>query len=144
MQPRPAIPPRLVSRLRPCDPRVVSHQSPVSAHQSLTSLESADPRRLLSNKQNAPVSPSEAALTSHFQLIEKSYTLSPVESALTVMSPATPLESALTKTRGGGGPLLSSNAIPPLSFLTVTHCNFRNSFLFTVMQNAAPAYPLSG
>src|SRR5260370_1315722 len=87
MQPRPAIPPRLVSRLRPCDPRVASHQSPVSAHQSLNSLESADPRRLLSNKQNAPISPSESALTNHFQLIEKSDTLSPVESAITIMPP---------------------------------------------------------
>ena len=95
-QTHPAIPPQPGPCFHP-------HESPVTSHQSLTSLESAVPSRLLSSKQNAPVSPSESALTNRFQLIEKSDSLSPVESALTAMSPATPLESALTKTGGVGG-----------------------------------------
>jgi hypothetical protein len=95
-QTRPAIPAQPHARPYP-------RESPVTSHQSLSLLESAVPIRLLSNKQNAPVSPSESALKNHFQLIEKSYTLSPVESALTAMPPATPLESALTKIGGVGG-----------------------------------------
>src|SRR5712664_2503639 len=68
----------------------------------LTPLESADPVCLLISIIHAPVTPLESALTSPSQLTENTATLSPAESALTQLSPATPLECALTKNMGGG------------------------------------------
>src|SRR5712664_387374 len=69
----------------------------------LTPLESAVPISILISILNAPITSLESALTSHSQLIENTATLSLAESALTDFSPATPLESALTKNIGGGG-----------------------------------------
>src|SRR5712664_2766157 len=68
----------------------------------LTPLESADPVCLLISIIHAPVTPLESALTSPSQLTENTATLSPAETALTQLSPATPLECALTKNMGGG------------------------------------------
>jgi hypothetical protein len=69
----------------------------------LTPLEGADPVLLPYSKQIAPLTPLDSALPSDSQPAENKATLSPVECALTRLSPATPLESALTKNTGGGG-----------------------------------------
>ncbi len=79
----------------------------------LTPLESADPTYLLISIIIAPVTPLESALTSPSQLTENTATLSPTESALTEISPATPLESALTKNMGGGGLSFSGHSSSP-------------------------------
>jgi hypothetical protein len=68
----------------------------------LSPLECAVPNDLPISILYAPVTSLESALTSHFQVAENTATLSPVECALTRLSPATPLESALTKTPGVG------------------------------------------
>src|SRR5712664_1489296 len=70
----------------------------------LTPLECAVPISILYSKQRPPVNSLESALTSYSQLTENTATLSPAESALTQLSPATPLECALTKNTRGGGP----------------------------------------
>src|SRR5713226_9333333 len=69
----------------------------------LTPLECAVPLSILYSKQSRPVTSLESALTSHSQLVENTATLSPVECALTSLSPATPLECAVPKKLGGGG-----------------------------------------
>jgi len=71
--------------------------------ESLSPLGSALADCLPSDKQKESVTSLESAFTNHFQLAEKSATLTPAQSALTDMSPATALESALTKNRGDGG-----------------------------------------
>ncbi len=72
------------------------------AHQVvLNPLESAVPKNMPISIQIAPVTSLECALTSHFELIENTATLSLAESALTSISLARPLESALTKNTGG-------------------------------------------
>ena len=80
----------------------------------LTPLESAVPISILISILNAPITSLESALTSHSQLIENTATLSLAESALTNLSPATSLKSALTKTPGVGGEadLLSPQVSP--------------------------------
>src|SRR5260370_16121880 len=71
----------------------------------LTPLESTVPMSILISIQRAPLTSLESALTSRSQLTENTAALSLVESALTSISPASPLESTLTKTTGGeGGP----------------------------------------
>src|SRR5713226_5095897 len=70
----------------------------------LTPLECAVPLSILYSKQSRPVTSLESALTSHSQLVENTATLSPVECALTSLSPATPLECAVPEKTGGGGP----------------------------------------
>ena len=70
----------------------------------LTPLESAVLRSIPISIQIAPVASLECALTNHFQLIENTAALSLAESALTSIPLASPLESALTKNTGGGGP----------------------------------------
>src|SRR5712692_7302932 len=70
----------------------------------LTRLECAVPLSILYSKQSRPVTSLESALTSQPQLVENTATLSPVECALTSLSPATPLECAVPKNLGGGGP----------------------------------------
>src|SRR5260370_5038668 len=67
----------------------------------LTPLECAVPSRIPISIQDAPGNPLESALTSHSQPVENTATLSLLECALTRLSPATPLESALTKNRSG-------------------------------------------
>src|SRR5712664_1201270 len=80
----------------------------------LTPLESAVPQCTFISKQMAPLTPLESALTSHPQLVENTATLSLVEYALTNLSPATSLESALTTPPGVGGEadLLSPQVSP--------------------------------
>jgi hypothetical protein len=68
----------------------------------LTPLGCAVPISILYSKHRPPVNSLESALTSYSQLTENTATLSPAESALTQLSPATPLECALTKNMGGG------------------------------------------
>jgi len=97
----------------------------------LTPLESAVPQCTFISKQMAPLTPLESALTSHPQLVENTATLSLVEYALTNLSPATSLESALTKTPGVGGyssdsgtrhlPLISRHYTQVLSFHILAH-----------------------
>jgi hypothetical protein len=67
----------------------------------LTPSKSLGPTQLLSYQHIAPVTPLKSALTRHSQITENTATLSLAESALTDISLATPLESALTKTPGG-------------------------------------------
>jgi hypothetical protein len=69
----------------------------------LTPLGWADPMVLLYSKQIASVTSLESALPSHSEVTENTATLSPVEFALTRLSPATPLECAVPKNTGGGG-----------------------------------------
>jgi len=88
-----------ISSLKP----LTSALAAVPQNAPITPLECAVRSRLLSAKQKAPGTPLESALTSHFQFIENACTLSPAESTLTDMSPATLLESALTKMGGVGG-----------------------------------------
>src|SRR6266851_5850685 len=76
----------------------------------LTPLECAVPRSILISILSARINPLESALTSHSQLIENTATLSPAECAVTSNSLANPLECALTKNTGGGGPFLSSRS----------------------------------
>src|SRR5260370_4745836 len=70
----------------------------------LTRLECAVPSSILYSKQRPPVTSLESALTSHSQLVENTATLSPVECALTSLSPATPLECAVPEKTVGGCP----------------------------------------
>jgi len=78
----------------------------------LTPLECAVPGRIPISIQSAPGNPLESALTSHSQTVENTATLSLLECALTRLSPATPLESALTKNRAGGGSLFWFRSSP--------------------------------
>jgi hypothetical protein len=71
-----------------------------------TPLESALPDCLPSCKQIAPLSPLEPTHTSPSQITENPATLSLAKSALTRLPPANPLQSALTKNSGVGGPFL--------------------------------------
>jgi hypothetical protein len=72
----------------------------------LTPLESAYPTSIPISILIWPVTPLESALIRPSQLAENTATLSLSESALTRFSPASPLDSALTKnTQGGGSPL---------------------------------------
>lgn len=89
----------------PRQPRVwlPLRQSMLTGQESLSLSESALTSCLPSAKQNAPITSLESALTSHFQLVENTCTLTHAESALTDMTPATSLESALTRNRGVGG-----------------------------------------
>ncbi len=68
----------------------------------LTPLECAVPSCIPISIQSTPVNPLESALTSYSQPTENTATLSSLESALTHISPASSLESALTKTPGVG------------------------------------------
>src|SRR5260370_36607288 len=70
----------------------------------LTRLECAVSSSILYSKQNQPVTSLESALTSRSQLVENTATLSLVECALTRLSSATPLECAVPKKVGAGGP----------------------------------------
>jgi hypothetical protein len=112
-QTRAAVPLPPGSRLPPHPSRVAVHRPAPTSSGSRSPLGSALPSCLLSNEQKAPGTPldlcafarclrEESALTSHFQPTERSATLSHAESALTDMSPATALESALTKNWGVG------------------------------------------
>ncbi len=95
-------------------PQVTIHRNASIWSGPLSPLGSALADRLLSYKQKTLVTPLESAFTNRFQLAEKSATLTLAKSALTDMSPATALESALTKNRGGGGtdgPLLHIAAL---------------------------------
>jgi hypothetical protein len=76
----------------------------------LNLLESALPSCLLSYKYSAPITPLKSALTPHSQLAENTATLSPALSALTTISPVTPLDSAFTKNIRGG------DTFPPACF----------------------------
>src|SRR5260370_32256988 len=78
----------------------------------LTPLECPFPSLILTSIQSAPGNPLESALTSHSQTVENTATLSLLECALTRLSPATPLESALTKNRAGGGSLFWFRSSP--------------------------------
>src|SRR5260370_9331006 len=86
----------------------------------LTPLECKDPRCIPINIQRVLVTSLESALTSHSQVIEKTATLTLVESALTRNSLVTPLECALTENTGVGGGVLKF-------FLFIL---FRTLFLF--------------
>src|SRR5712664_2406467 len=77
----------------------------------LTPLECAVPICLPIRILNARVTPLKSALTSPSQLTENTATLSLVECALTALSPATPLQSALTKNTGGWGALSQSASL---------------------------------
>jgi hypothetical protein len=79
----------------------------------LTPSESALTICLPYRKQIVSVSPLESALASHSQLTENTATLSLEESALTRLAPASPLESALTKTPGVGGHSSHSGRVTP-------------------------------
>jgi hypothetical protein len=72
----------------------------------LTPSESALPSCLLFYKQIASISPLESSLTGRSQIIENPATLSLADSAVTRLPPASSLESALTKNKGGGGAIL--------------------------------------
>src|SRR6266849_3564735 len=74
----------------------------------LTPLECAVPISILISILSARINSLESALTSRSQLIENTTTLSLLECALMRFSPATPLECAVTKNTGVGGPFLSS------------------------------------
>ena len=125
----------------------------------LTSSESALPKSILISILNAPITPLESALASHSHLIENTATLSRSESALTTFSPASPLESALTKNTGGGAhssdsatrhsPLIARHYTQVLCFHTIAHsfalsCAHENanSFVFkrfrTLRQKTQP------
>src|SRR5229473_2282368 len=129
----------------------------------VTPLECVLPLSILISILNAPLTPLESALTSPSHLIENTATLSLLESALTRFSPATPLESALTKNTGVGGlpswneftpseaeaQLVSRRCIQVLSFHTLAHsvalfCTLQklNSFIFkrfrTLRQKTQP------
>ena len=83
----------------------------------LTPLESAVPSCIPISIQSTPVNPLESALTSYSQPTENTATLSSLESALTHISPASSLESALTKTPGVG--VAGSRALPENSLENV-------------------------
>src|SRR6266849_2719381 len=70
----------------------------------LTPLESALTDCYLSYKQNAPVSPLNSALTNASHLPESTHFETACFHILPRTSLATPLDSALTKNIGGGGP----------------------------------------
>src|SRR5713226_9601083 len=72
----------------------------------LTPLDCTVPINILYSKQKLPITSLKSALTSHFQLVENTATLSPVECALTRLSPATPLECAVPEKTGGRGLVL--------------------------------------
>jgi|SRR5579859_5365481 len=77
---------------------------------SLTPLESALTDCYLSCKQNALLSPLESALTNPSHLPDSAHLKTLCFDTLSDHCPVTPLESALTKNRGGGG-------YPPQSLL---------------------------
>ena len=79
----------------------------------LTPLEYAVPSIILYSKQRPPVTSLESALTSHSQPTENTATLSPVECALTRLSPATPLECAVPEKTGEGAHSFHSGNSPP-------------------------------
>ncbi len=97
----------------------------------LTPLECAVPGRIPISIQSAPGNPLESALTSHSQPVENTATLSLLECALTRLSPATPLESALTKNRpvGEGPHLVPEPATHHLSLAAIL-----KFFLFTLLR----------
>src|SRR5713226_8617581 len=82
----------------------------------LTRLDSALTDCCLSYKQNAPVSPLESALTNASHLLDSAHIKTPCFDILAHSSLASPLESALTKTPGGGGYLGTSAqvSLPPV------------------------------
>src|SRR5713226_7644194 len=69
----------------------------------LTPLDSALTDCCLSYKQNAAVSPLESTLTNASHLLDSTCFETACFDTLAQTSPASPLESALTKTPGGGG-----------------------------------------
>jgi hypothetical protein len=101
-QTRAAVPLPPESQLPPHPSRVAIHRPAPTSSESLSPLGSALTTCLPSSKQRGLVTSLESALTNHFQLTENSATLTPAESALMGMSPATALESALTKKAGVG------------------------------------------
>src|SRR5216683_5631667 len=89
----------------------MSALSPVPATSSgapwadpLTPLDSALTDCCLSYKQNVLISPLESALTNASHLLDSAHFKPTCFDTLARTSPVTPLESALTKTPGGGGP----------------------------------------
>ncbi len=106
----------------------------------LTPLECAVPGRIPISIQSAPGNPLESALTSHSQTVENTATLSLLECALTRLSPATPLESALTKNRAGGRePLL----VPELATHHVSLATILKFFLFTLLRTLLRSFARS-
>src|SRR5260370_25166790 len=88
----------------------VSVPGPVRHAVLLTSLEATLPSHILYSKQIAPITYSKSTLTGHPQLVENTAILTPLECALTRLSPVTILDATLTK-NGGVGPVGSD--FPP-------------------------------
>jgi hypothetical protein len=121
----------------------------------LTPLECTVPISLPISILNAPVTSLESALSGHSRIVENTAALSLVECALTRLSPATPLECALTKNTGGGGltghpvtrhsPPVARHSTQVLSFHTLAHsfalfctpAKF-NSFVFNLFRTLRP------
>src|SRR6266852_5404436 len=74
----------------------------------LTPLDSALTDCCLSYKQNVLISPLESALTNASHLLDSAHFETACFDTLASLPPVTPLESALTKTPGGGGSLGTS------------------------------------
>jgi len=126
----------------------------------LTLLECADPLYLLFHNQIAPLTLLESALTNASQLTENTATLSPAECAVTSIPPANPLECALTKNTGGGGPSSPTQNSPldtcysPLGTLlkfflftslrTLLHSSKYQLFYFQAIPNSLPKTPGGG
>src|SRR6266478_5517430 len=87
----------------------------------LNPLECALTDCCLSYKQNAAVSPLESALTNASHLPDSKHFESPCLDTLAHSFPATPLDSALTKTPGGGVPCAFARHSPLVTRHYVSH-----------------------
>src|SRR4029077_11960 len=94
----------------------------------VNSLESALPRCYLSYKQIAPLSPYFAALTSTPQHSHSTLLQSLSFHIVARPSPTSPLESALTKTLGGGG-LLRRLSLDPALHMRLQHAQGHRALL---------------
>jgi hypothetical protein len=115
-------------------------EEPISVRPS--QLNTRLPRARRGGKGHSQLSSLQSALTSRSQITESTVTLSLAESALRRFPPASPLDSALTKTPGAGEAFSSqSPAKPAPSFHTLTKCPSRNSFALTFIRYDGEVYP---
>src|SRR5260370_6819542 len=117
----------------------VSVPGPVRHAVLLNSLKATLPSHILYSKQIATITYSKSTLTGHPQLVENTAILTPLECALTRLSPVTILDATLTK-NGGVGPVGSD--FPPHDPGSQSGPNYPNkSFQLNLFADPHPLTP---